>query len=59
VLVPAGQAVPVPDSFTAAQALLFQGPTAQYLVNEYRDVRPSDRVPVHSAASRVGLLLIQ
>jgi hypothetical protein len=45
----------MPDSFTAAQALLFQGLTAQYLATEYRDVRPGDRVLVHSAAGGVGL----
>jgi NADPH2:quinone reductase len=59
VLVPAAQAIPVPDQFTTAQALLFQGLTAQYLVTEYRDVRPGDRVLVHSAAGGVGLLLVQ
>jgi NADPH2:quinone reductase len=58
-LVPVGQAIPVPDSFTTAQALLFQGLTAQYLVTEYRDVRPGNRVLVHSAAGGVGLLLVQ
>ena len=58
-LVPASQAIAVPDQFTTAQALFFQSLTAQYLVTEYRDVRPGDRVLVHSAAGGVGLLLVQ
>jgi NADPH2:quinone reductase len=59
VVVPAAQAIPVPDSLTTAQALLFQAITAQYLVSEYRDVRPGDRVLVHAAAGGVGQLLVQ
>jgi len=59
VLVPASQAIAVPDQFTTAQALFFQSLTAQYLVTGYRDVRPGDRVLVHSAAGGVGLLLVQ
>jgi NADPH2:quinone reductase len=58
VIVPAAQAIPVPDHLATAQALMFQSLTAQYLVTEYRDVRPGDRVLVHSAAGGVGLLLI-
>ena len=42
VLVPAAGAIPVPDAFTTAQSLLFQAITAQYLVSEYRTVRPGD-----------------
>lgn len=57
--IPASQAVPVPETFTTSQALLFQAMTAQYLVNEYREVRPGDRVLVHSAAGGVGQLLVQ
>jgi hypothetical protein len=38
---------------------MFQSLTAQYLVTEYRNVRPGDRVLVHSAAGGVGLLLVQ
>lgn len=38
----AEQAIVVPDSFSTEQALLFQGVTAQYLVKEYRTVRPGD-----------------
>lgn len=59
VVIPAAQAIPVPDRLTTAQGLLFQGLTAQYLVTEYRDIRPGDRVLVHSAAGGVGLLLVQ
>ena len=59
VLVPVEQAIAVPDSFATEQALLFQALTAQYLVTEYRNVRPSDRVLVHSAAGGVGQLLVQ
>jgi NADPH2:quinone reductase len=59
VLVPAERAIPVPDSFTLHQALLFQPLTAQYLAAEYRDVRPGDAVLVHAAAGGVGQLLVQ
>ena len=59
VLVPASQAVAVPNSFTTEQALLFQALTAQYLVSEYRQIRPGDRVLVHAAAGGVGQLLVQ
>jgi NADPH:quinone reductase len=59
VLVPAAQAIAVPKSFTTQQALLFQALTAQYLVSEYREIRPGDRVLVHAAAGGVGQLLLQ
>lgn len=59
VVLPAAQAIPVPDEFTTAEALMFQSLTAQFLVTEYRDVRPGDRILVHSAAGGVGLLLVQ
>ncbi len=55
----AGSVVPLPDSFTIAQALLFQAMTAQYLATEYRAVKPGDRVLVHAAAGGVGQLLVQ
>jgi NADPH2:quinone reductase len=58
-VVPAARAVPVPGDFHPTQALLFQALTAQYLVAEYRDVRPGDRVLVHAAAGGVGQLLVQ
>jgi NADPH:quinone reductase len=57
--VPSAKVIPVPESFTTAQALLFQALTAQYLVSEYRNVQPGDRVLVHSAAGGVGQLLVQ
>lgn len=59
IVVPAAQAIPLPESLTAPQGLLFQGVTAQYLVSEYWDMRPGDRVLVHSAAGGVGQLLVQ
>lgn len=59
VLVPAERAIPVPDSFTIPQTLLFQAITAQYLIEEYRAVRSGDRVLVHSAAGGVGQILVQ
>jgi NADPH2:quinone reductase len=58
-LVPIEQAISVPDHFTIEQALLFQPLTAQYLVKEYRDIIPGDRVLVHSAAGGLGQLLVQ
>src|SRR4051794_28055050 len=57
--VPAAQAIPVPDSFSTAAALLFRAVTAQYLVSEYRAVCSGDRVLVHAAAGGVGQLLVQ
>jgi NADPH2:quinone reductase len=58
-LVPDERGMAIPDSFTTAQALLFQPLTAQFLVTEYRDVREGDRVLVHAAAGGVGFLLVQ
>jgi NADPH2:quinone reductase len=58
-IVPAARAVPVPDSLTTAQCLLFQPLTAQYLAKEYREVHPGDCVLVHAAAGGVGQLLVQ
>lgn len=58
-LVPASRAVPIPDHFPVSQGLLFQALTAQYLVHEYRDIRPGDRVLVHAAASGLGQVLVQ
>jgi NADPH2:quinone reductase len=58
-LLPAQRAIPIPDTLTGAQALLFQGLTAQYLATEYRNVQPGDRVLVHAAAGGVGHLLVQ
>lgn len=51
--------VPVPDDFALSQGLIFQALTAHYLVHEYRDVKPGDRVLVHAATGGVGQLLVQ
>lgn len=59
ILVNVAEAIAIPEQFTIEQALLFQGLTAQYLVKEYRDIKPGDRVLVHSAAGGLGLLLVQ
>jgi NADPH2:quinone reductase len=59
VAVPAEQAIIIPDSFSASDALLFQAITAQYLLAEYRNIRPGDIVLVHAAAGGVGQILVQ
>lgn len=59
VVMPGAQAIAMPESFSTAQALLFQAITAQYLATEYRAVRSGDRVLVHAAAGGVGQLLVQ
>jgi NADPH2:quinone reductase len=59
VLIPAAEVIAIPEHFTIEQALLFQSLTAQYLVKEYRDIKPGDRVLVHSAAGGLGQLLVQ
>jgi len=51
--------VPVPEAFSLSEALIFQALTAQYLVHEYRAVKPGDRVLVHAASGGVGRLLVQ
>ena len=58
-LVPAERAIRIPDSFAITEGLLFQALTAHYLVHEYRDIRPGDRVLVHAAAGGLGQLLVQ
>lgn len=58
-LVPVSRAVPLEESLTAEQGLLFQALTAQYQATEYRDLKPGDRVLVHAAAGGVGHLLVQ
>lgn len=58
-VIPADRVVPVPDDIPAHQGLIFQALTAQYLVHEYRDVKPGDRVLVHAASGGVGQLLVQ
>jgi NADPH:quinone reductase len=49
VLVKAARSLAVPETFSANQALRSHALTVQYLVAEYRGVRPGDRVLVHSA----------
>ncbi|MBO1041180.1 quinone oxidoreductase family protein [Brucella pituitosa] len=51
--------VPVPEDFTLSEGLIFQALTAHYLVHEYRNVKPGDRVLVHAASGGVGQLLVQ
>ena len=53
--------VPIPDGVgdDVAAAVLLQGLTAQYLVNDSYLVREGDVVLVHAAAGGVGLLLTQ
>jgi NADPH:quinone reductase len=60
-LVDAERLIPLPDDFTFEQGAAFplQGMTAQYLIHEFRPVRPGDVVLVHAAAGGVGLLLTQ
>ncbi|HWB36225.1 MAG TPA: quinone oxidoreductase, partial [Rugosimonospora sp.] len=60
-LAPADRLVPVPDNVTTRQAaaVLLQGITAHYLVNDSFPVRVGDPVLVHAAAGGVGLLLTQ
>ena len=61
VLVPAEQAVPVPDGVSdeIATAVLLQGVTAHYLATSVRRVQPGEDVLIHAAAGGVGLLLTQ
>jgi NADPH2:quinone reductase len=61
VVIPADRAVPVPDGLDleTAAAVMLQGMTAHYLVNDAYPVAPGDPVVVHAAAGGVGLLLTQ
>jgi NADPH2:quinone reductase len=56
---PAAQAIPVPETVSTAETLLFQGVTAQCLLAEYRTIRPGEIALVHAAAGGVGQLLVQ
>jgi NADPH2:quinone reductase len=60
-IVPAARAVPVPDgvTFEQAAAVLLQGLTAHYLVNDTFPLHRGQRCVVHAAAGGVGLLLVQ
>lgn len=57
--VPVDRAIPLPDdmSFIDAAAILLQGLTAQYLVEESYAVRSGDNVLIHAAAGGVGQFL--
>jgi len=59
--VPVEKAIPLPDeiAFVEAAAILLQGLTAQYLVEDSYAVRPGDIVLVHAAGGGVGQGLIQ
>jgi NADPH:quinone reductase len=61
VVIPADRAVPVPDGLDleTAAAVMLQGMTTHYLVNDAYPVAPGDPVVVHAAAGGVGLLLTQ
>lgn len=59
--VPATKAIPLPDDigFVEAAAILLQGLTAQYLVEDSYVVRPGDVLLIHAAGGGVGQALIQ
>ena len=61
VLVPESDAVPVPEpvQLEQAAAVMLQGMTAHYLVNDSYPVQAGDTVLVHAAAGGVGQLLVQ
>jgi NADPH2:quinone reductase len=61
VLVPERDAVPVPEAVPLEQAaaVMLQGMTAHYLINDSYPVRAGDTVLVHAGAGGVGQLLIQ
>ncbi|RPI26374.1 MAG: quinone oxidoreductase [Actinobacteria bacterium] len=61
VTLPAARAVPVPESVPTeiAAAVMLQGLTAHYLVNDTFPLQPGDRCLVHAGAGGVGRLLIQ
>ena len=61
VLAPLDRLVPVPDALgiDVAAAVLLQGLTAQYLIDDSRALRAGETVLVHAAAGGVGLLLVQ
>ncbi len=60
-IVPAGEAVPVPDAVDdrTACAVMLQGVTAQYLCTSTYPVGRGDTILIHAAAGGVGLLLTQ
>ncbi len=60
-LVNAEYLIPLPAelSFEQGAAFPLQGMTAQYLLHEFRKVKPNDIVLIHAAAGGMGLLLVQ
>jgi NADPH2:quinone reductase len=61
VALPAARAVPVPDAIAGdvAAAVMLQGLTAHYLVNDTYPLQPGDLCLIHAGAGGVGRLLIQ
>ncbi|MDQ6930138.1 MAG: quinone oxidoreductase [Candidatus Eremiobacteraeota bacterium] len=61
VAVPAEKIIALPPEISneTAAAVLLQGLTAHYLVNDSHCILPGERVLVHAAAGGVGLLLVQ
>ncbi len=59
--IPASRAVSVPDELDldVAAAVMLQGMTAHYLVNDTFPLRPGHRCLIHAGAGGVGRLLIQ
>lgn len=59
--VPIEKAIPLPDhiSFVEAAAMMLQGLTAQYLLEDSYAVGAGDRVLIHAAGGGVGQALIQ
>lgn len=59
--VPVDKAIPLPRDigFVDAAAVLLQGLTAQYLVEDSYAVRPGETILIHAAGGGVGQLLIQ
>lgn len=59
--VPIEKAIPLPEDigFAEAAAILLQGLTAQYLVEDSYAMRPGDLALVHAAGGGVGQALIQ
>ncbi len=61
VAVPADHAIRLPDRLSAveAAAILLQGLTALYLIEDSAEVRPGQTVLIHAAAGGVGQILVR
>lgn len=61
VALPVEKAIPIPDdiAFETAAAMLLQGLTAQYLIEDSYKLRAGDKVLIHAAGGGVGQALIQ